>query len=200
MSRLNAGQSRTVRHQARRSRILRLLTAVVSAFFLSARTISSSSSATSASLKTPRAAAPGRKKKHVVPPESVSTVACSTAAPSTVPTASTFQFHPLLPSTPLLKSSAAGYRKPRRNESIVMSLNGSPLRLDDLLRRMGGKGLDDAEGDGDGAGGGGGGEEGSAAEEAEGAEDNEDDAGLGLLDEEEVMRQMEGAKGAAGLL
>jgi hypothetical protein len=102
----------------------------------------------------------------------------------------------------LLKSTATGYRKPRRNESIVMSLNGSPLRLDELLRRMGGQGLDDAESVGNGEADGGrddaaseqgGREEDRGAEEDD--EDEDEDAGLGLLDEEEVMRQIEGSKG-----
>lgn len=87
-------------------------------------------------------------------------------------------------------STASGFRKPRQNESLVLSLNGSPLRLDDLLRRVGGTGANDEADDNEAQGQ----EREDAADNDEVGED-EDDAGLGLLDEEEVMRQMERAKG-----
>lgn len=142
-------------------------------------------------LKTPKV----RKKKTVG-----NTTAQPTASTSTsVPTAETFQFHPLLPSTPLLKSTASGYRKPRRNESIVMSLNGSPLRLDDLLKRMGIKAVPaDAKRGGPASGKGARTEEETEEEEEEVEEEDEpaeEEDGLDLLDEEEMMRQMEDAKG-----
>lgn len=76
-----------------------------------------------------------------------------------------------------------------------MSLNGSPLRLDDLLKRMGIKAV---PADGGPASGKGARTEEETEEEEEVEEEDEpaeEEDGLDLLDEEEMMRQMEDAKG-----
>ncbi|KAL7409465.1 hypothetical protein BDY24DRAFT_403172 [Mrakia frigida] len=121
--------------------------------------------ATQRSTSTP--AGPSSHSSKVNKPKSSSSKLTASASTISAPSTSTFKFNPHLPSTPLL-TNANGYRRPRRNESIAMSTNGSPLIIDGY----GGAEDEDEEGEGSGSG----------------SEEEEEK----LLDEEEEMRRLEG--------
>ncbi|CED84146.1 Borealin-like, N-terminal [Phaffia rhodozyma] len=124
-------------------------------------------------------------KSHTKTTQSTSTNHPSTSSSAVIPpSCPTFQFHPLLPATPLIARTSGSYRKPRKDETIVMSLNGSPVLLDELLKRMRDEKFGSASDQDDDVGG-------DNCEEEDDAQEEGEAVGLGLLDEEDLLRKLE---------